>query len=149
AKQPIITSLYEDHFQNIWVGTFDEGIFFSHGGNGSFIQLRRSDGLANDNVLSISGSGGSVWDLPRGGGTRCDINSEPNSKPHVSLENFTQESGLHSSYIYQTFTDSKGLVWFATDGNGLKKLDHGNFQTYDRIDSQEINTVYSITEDLL
>jgi ligand-binding sensor domain-containing protein len=64
------------------------------------------------------------------------------------FENFTAENGLHSNYIYQTLIDSKGRVWFATDGNGLKVFEKNKFKTYDLIDTIQVHTVYSIAEDL-
>jgi ligand-binding sensor domain-containing protein len=146
-KQPIITSIYEDGLSNIWIGTFDEGIFFQPAHSNSFIKIRQPDGLANDNVLSISGDGNSIWISTLGGVTRCSMNGTVSKKSDLHFENFDGESGLHSNYIYQTFVDSKKRVWFATDGNGLKVLDAGGFKTYDQIDSNKLSTVYSIAED--
>ncbi|HUM46009.1 MAG TPA: two-component regulator propeller domain-containing protein [Chitinophagales bacterium] len=147
GEQPVITSIYEDVHHNMWVGTFDDGVFIKPSGRGNFFQVLQRDGLANDNVLSINGDVINVWIATLGGVTYCNIQMEIGERADLILQNFTQESGLHSSYLYQTFIDSKGRVWFATDGNGLKVLDNGVFQSYKMAGNVAINTVYSITED--
>lgn len=146
-KQPVITSIYEDTHQNLWIGTFDEGLFLSPADHGTFIQIRQTDGLSNDNVLAISGDQLHVWFATLGGVTRCNVQSHIEDKRDLFFENFTAKSGLNSNYLYQTFIDSRGRVWFATDGNGLKVFDGKDFTTYENADTFKINTVYSITED--
>ncbi|MEO6168466.1 MAG: two-component regulator propeller domain-containing protein [Chitinophagales bacterium] len=147
GSQPVITSIYEDRHHNMWVGTFDDGVFIKPSGRRDFFQVLQPDGLANDNVLSINGDAINVWIATLGGVTYCSIQSAITRKDDLILQNFTQESGLHSSYLYQTFIDSKGRVWFATDGNGLKVLENGIFHSYTKAGNIVINTVYSITED--
>lgn len=145
--QPVITSIYEDYHHQIWVGTFDEGVFFRPAGKHEFLKLMQRDGLANDNVLSISGDIVNVWIATLGGITRCNIQMDIENKSDLILQNFTSENGLHSNYLYQTFIDSKGRVWFGTDGNGLIVFDNGNFKSFEKAGNVPINTVYSITED--
>ncbi|MBK9730715.1 MAG: histidine kinase [Chitinophagaceae bacterium] len=147
VKQPVITSIYEDFHHQIWVGTFDDGVFLRPAGKRSFMQILQKDGLSNDNVLSVSGDMVNVWIATLGGVTRCNIQMEIESKEDLILQNYTEESGLHSNYLYQTFIDSKGRVWFATDGNGLVAFDKGVFHSYEKADNIDINTIYSITED--
>lgn len=147
AVQPVITSIYEDDHHHIWVGTFDEGVFFRPAGKREFLKLMQRDGLANDNVLSISGDIVNVWIATLGGVTRCNIQMDIENKSDLILQNFTSENGLHSNYLYQTFIDSKGRVWFGTDGNGLIVFDNGNFKSFEKAGNIPINTVYSITED--
>ncbi len=145
--EPVITSIYEDYHHNLWVGTFDKGLFLRPSGSKLFFQVLQADGLANDNVLSVSGDMVNVWIATLGGVTCCNIQMEISSKEDLLFQNFTQESGLHSNYLYQVFIDSKGRVWFATDGNGLKVFEKNTFRSYEKAGNIAINTIYSITED--
>lgn len=147
AAQPVITSVFEDYHHHLWVGTFDDGVFLRPAGKKAFLRVMQQDGLANDNVLSVSGDMINVWIATLGGVTRCNIQMDIESKGDLILQNFTSESGLHSNYLYQTYIDTKGRVWFATDGNGLIVYDNGNFRSFEKADNLAINTVYSITED--
>ncbi|MFI5134732.1 MAG: two-component regulator propeller domain-containing protein [Chitinophagales bacterium] len=147
SKELVITSIYRDVSGNIWVGTLDEGAFVLPGGKLPAMQFKERDGLVNNSVLAISGNKDVIWFATLGGASRCipsDINFK-NQKPH--FENFTEEKGLRSSYVYQIFIDSKGRTWFATDGDGLKYLADGKFYPINQVDSVKIKTVYSITED--
>jgi ligand-binding sensor domain-containing protein len=145
-KSPVITSLFKDQSGNIWVSTLDEGVFVLPKGKTPAYNFKEKDGLANDNVLAISADKNYIWFATLGGASRCSISELDLRKP--GFENFTEEKGLRSSYIYQIFTDSKGRTWFATDGEGLKYLSDGKFTTVDHIDTIRVKTVYSITEDV-
>lgn len=147
GTQPVITSIYEDHHKNLWIGTFDQGLFLRPAGKKQFIQILHQDGLANDNVLSVTGDMVNVWIATLGGVTRCNIQLDIENKNDLLFHNFSDESGLHSNYLYQVFIDSKGRVWFATDGNGLKVYENGTFRSFEKAGDEVINSVYSITED--
>lgn len=147
ARQPIITSIYEDIQHEMWIGTFDGGVFLRPAGKQQFLQILQRDGIANDNVLSVSGDMVNVWIATLGGITRCNIQMGIENKSDLILKNFTNKSGLHSNYLYQTFIDAKGRVWFATDGNGLIMFDNDVFTTFDKAGEKDIKSVYSITED--
>lgn len=144
---PVITSIYEDQESNIWIGTFDEGVFLITAANASVIHFKERNGLVNNNVLSITGSDEYIWFATLGGASRCLFRKIDFSKANPVFQNFTEERGLGSSYIYQILVDSKGRTWFATDGEGLKYLVDDQFRSVDSVNSTKIKTVYSITED--
>lgn len=146
-SEPVITSIYEDHHHNLWVGTFDKGLFLRPSGSNNFFQVLQRDGLANDNVLSVSGDMVNVWIATLGGVTCCNIQMDISTKDDLLFQNFTEESGLHSNYLYQVYIDTRGRVWFATDGNGLKVFEQDTFRSYEKAGNIAINTIYSITED--
>jgi ligand-binding sensor domain-containing protein len=146
-SEPVITSIYEDHHHNLWVGTFDKGLFLRPSGSNNFFQVLQRDGLANDNVLSVSGDMVNVWIATLGGVTCCNIQMDISTRDDLIFQNFTHESGLHSNYLYQVYIDTKGRVWFATDGNGLKVFEQDTFRSYEKAGNIAINTIYSITED--
>ena len=54
------------------------------------------------------------------------------------------KQGLSSDYIYQSFLDSKGRVWFATDGNDVDILDKEGVHHFTTGNNQK--TVFGFTE---
>ena len=54
---------------------------------------------------------------------------------------------MGNNYIYTILQDSRGNVWFGTDGNGLVKYSNGSFQFFDENSGIGDDVVYAITED--
>ena len=63
-----VLSLYEDAYQNIWIGTFGDGVYCLDPRSSAIRHLDEKNGLTNGSVLSIDGDGTykSGW-LPWGG----------------------------------------------------------------------------------
>lgn len=167
-----IISLYQDSIGHIWLGTFDHGAFRLDLRKKEALQVSQQHGLVNNNVLSITGDGDTIWLATLGGATRLVYKPVPKEvvKPAVkkpaprksrakekprppdprnifTFQNFTADNGLSSNFIYKAFIDSKGRVWFATDGKGVSVLEGTNFETYTLGEEARDNIVYSITED--
>ena len=138
-----VTCLYEDYSANIWIGTFDHGLLVLDPTTGKIDQFTEKEGLANDNVLSITGKGNVVWLATLGGASRAMIQANGS----VSFESFDQSDGLGNNYIYHVFIDSKNRVWFATDGNGISYFDNEKFNPVD-LSNIASSVIYSITEDI-
>src|SRR6185295_15811527 len=66
-----ILCMYEDPFNNVWIGTFRKGVFYYESKSGRLTHIGEADGLANDNVLSIAGKGNDVWFATLCGVSRC------------------------------------------------------------------------------
>jgi hypothetical protein len=62
------------------------------------------------------------------------------------LKNFNVKDGLPSSEVYCSFQDSRGFIWFGTDG-GVTCFDGYTFKNYTTEDGLVDNTVFGITED--
>jgi ligand-binding sensor domain-containing protein len=60
--------------------------------------------------------------------------------------NYTVEDGLPSSEVYFSFQDSKGYMWFATDG-GVCRFNGYEFEVFNTTNGLTDNTVFRITED--
>ncbi|MBB6610803.1 histidine kinase [Pontibacter sp. Tf4] len=143
-----IVSLYEDKWGYIWLGTMGQGVLRLNPETGNYKQLTITDGLVNENVLSITGKGNELWLATLGGVSKCTINGAGHTDGlNYSFRNFTQQDGLGINYIYQAFIDSRNRVWFATDGKGLTMLQNGKFTNFSEKDGLLSRTVYSITED--
>ncbi|MBK0402357.1 histidine kinase [Adhaeribacter sp. BT258] len=139
-----VISLYEDAQQFLWVGTFGGGVFRIDPETGKATQFTEKNGLVNDNVLSIAGSGNEIWLATLGGASRCKLKNNPEAS--LQFQNYNQHDGIGFNYIYQVFIDSKKRVWFATDGKGLTKLEHGRFTNYAEKEGLTSRTVYSLAE---
>ncbi|MFC5269739.1 two-component regulator propeller domain-containing protein [Adhaeribacter terreus] len=139
-----VISLYEDTQGFMWVGTFGGGVFRIDPASGRETQYTEKNGLVNDNVLSIDGSGNEIWLATLGGASWCKLNT--NDETSLQFQNFNQRDGIGFNYIYQVFIDRKKRVWFATDGKGLTKLEHGRFTNYSGKEGLTSRTVYSMVE---
>lgn len=141
-KDYFITCLYEDFKGNIWMGTFDEGIIILDPQTKKLRHFTEKQGLANNNVLSITGNTNNIWLATLGGASAATIKADGT----IAFESFDQEDGLGNNYIYQVFSDSKNRTWFATDGNGLSYYEQSQFYRVE-MDTADNRVVYSITED--
>lgn len=66
---------------------------------------------------------------------------------HYSFRNYSVAQGLGSSSINHIFQDSKGYIWFATQGGGASRFDGKNFKNFTRADGLISNDVTYVTED--
>lgn len=142
-----ILSLHEDRFGRIWTGTFDLGVFYQT--NAGWRQLTETDGLSNNNVLHISGSGELLWLATLGGVSRIRL-PDPNAAPEVI--NYSRSADLSFGFIYEVLPDGQGGIWLATDGSGLGYLSEaGHTEYYTQAvvagDTLSIRTVYSLALD--
>jgi len=138
-----IVSLFADDDLNIWIGTYNYGLYQYNFYTNKIKQFTKANGLGDDNISSITGKGTEIWLGTLGGATKMDL-----SGGVPVFENYSKGNGLSNNYVYNVFIDSKGNKWFATDGNGISKLDDKGFTNFDVIPGLEKNIVYTITEDI-
>jgi ligand-binding sensor domain-containing protein len=62
------------------------------------------------------------------------------------LKNFAVKDGLPSSEVYNVMQDSKGYLWFCTDG-GVSRYDGYSFRNFSSLNGLKDNTVFGSTED--
>ena len=143
-----ITSIYEDIFGNIWIGTMGKGVFIIDPKNGRSRNLTEDNLLIDGSVLSITGKDNRVWISSLGGAVLCKLKEENKDITELyDFENYNRVSGIGSNYIYSILIDSKDRIWFATDGRGVTMLDKGKYANF--IKQAEINrlVVYNLCED--
>ncbi len=132
--------LYEDSNGTIWIGTLDKGVFALDPDRMIWKNYTEKDGLVNNNILSITGNNNDIWFATLGGASLAKL------QPDLSLRFEPQEEkNLGSNYIYDILTDSRGRVWFATDGNGIQMLDKGQLVEV-LPDSLHNEVFYTLTE---
>ncbi|MBI1780447.1 MAG: histidine kinase, partial [Sphingobacteriales bacterium] len=143
-----ITSLYEDAYRNIWIGTMGKGIFVLNPADGSYRNINEDSLLSNGSILSITGSGNDIWISSLAGAIKCtltDANAFIRSSYHFT--NYNEVSGIGTNYIYTIFVDSKKRVWFGTDGKGITVFENNVFKNYNKQNGLEDEVIYSIAED--
>ncbi len=142
-----VLSLYEDHNHNLWVGTFGQGLYCQPEGSSQWYHYTKDNGLTDESVLAITGLDNMLWLATLGGVTRVQIEITPH--PFLlETTNYNLADGLGTNFIYTARADSKGRVWFGTDGKGLSVLQNGQIHNFQKADTIPLHTVYSITEDM-
>ncbi len=142
-----ITAIYQDEYDNIWIGTMGKGLFVLDPKSFKY-RLIDDKGSFNDaGILSISGSKNIVYVSSLQGSMMIlltSANIDIRSPYHV-IDYDSKSTG--TNYIYSIFKDSKERVWFATDGMGLTKLEDYRFTYYNNKQQIKDDRIYSITED--
>jgi ligand-binding sensor domain-containing protein len=138
-----IVCLYADEDLNIWIGTYNNGLYQYISYANQLKRFTSLNGLADNNVFSITGSQHEIWLGTFAGATKLDIGIGI-----PVFENYSKANGLSNNYVYNVFIDSKGNQWFATDGSGISKLENNIFYNYDTIKGLDKNIAYTITEDI-
>ena len=143
-----ITALYQDMYNRIWIGTMGKGIFLLDQNTGKYRRVEENDLLKKSSVLSITGRENTVFISSLEGAGSFTLSSDTTLSHTIAYTNFTNISSIGINYIYDIFKDSKGRVWFATDGRGITVMQDGNFINYDETKGLKDEVVYSITEDV-
>ena len=141
-----VTSLYEDAFGNLWIGTFGDGLYCYNTHTGKVRHITEEDGLTNGTVLSIDGNEDHVWLATLGGATEFFCAENILNSTTCDIVSFNQDDGLGTNFIYKVFVDSEKRTWFATDGKGISVLQDGKIQNFSDPDAG-VNVVYSLAED--
>jgi len=142
-----ITSLYQDFYNNIWIGTVGKGIYVMDPQTYKYRLFDENALFTNATILSITGKGKSVFVSTLQGSMAIELTGE-----NKNIQNpypFANFNNLNTSlnYSYYIYKDSKDRVWFATDGRGISVIDNAQFTNYNSREQILDDRVYSITED--
>lgn len=137
-----ISTLYEDINGIIWIGTLGKGIFHLDPRTGKQQKLLTDSIFYSGNIISISGKESDV--LIAGLEGTAIARSTPQG---INVHNFTGDKSIGNKYIYHILKDSRGRVWFATDGNGIIMQDKDRFVSFDQDRPKSESVVYRIVED--
>lgn len=64
-----------------------------------------------------------------------------------NFNSYTIKNGLPQNTVYKIFQDSKGYIWFCTDGGGVSKFDGRKHQYFDKSKGLAGNVVRDVIED--
>jgi len=143
-----IMSLCSDPYGFIWAGTFGNGIYRIDPQSNRQIKISESDGLINNNVLSIKTTKNEIWFATLGGVSKCSFVPDLKYLGHIpTFENFGKDEGLINNYIYDLHIDPSNRVWLATDGTGVCYYEDGKFYNISEDSSFNQKVVYSVTVD--
>ncbi|MFZ4057874.1 MAG: two-component regulator propeller domain-containing protein, partial [Ferruginibacter sp.] len=143
-----VTSLYEDPYHHLWIGTMGGGLFLMDIETGKYRRLNELSKTGFTDVLSITGAKNTVCVGGLQGGIIIDLNSE-NQKLETPYQFtiYNNFENLGSPYIYTVFKDSKNRIWFGTDGKGISMLENGKFTNFDDREILRDDHIYAIIED--
>jgi len=133
-------SLYKDEDGFVWVGTFNKGVFRFNPKDQTYKNFTTKDGLANDNVISISGKNRKIWFSTLGGGV-----SMLNIDQQWQFSTFNTSNGLPADYVYSSFTDYKNRTWFGLDGGNIAWYENGKLSSYHT--ENQSSAIYGFVED--
>jgi ligand-binding sensor domain-containing protein len=144
-----IIGLYQDFNHNIWIGTMGKGILVLDPETGQSRSLGENPLLQNASILSITGRGNTVC---AGGleGIAMIFNiteKNKNISEKYSFTNYNDIENVGNNYIYNVYKDSRGRIWFGTDGKGITVLENGKLTTYNKTSGLKDDHIYSFTED--
>lgn len=136
-----ISAIYGDSSKNIWLGTNSKGIFRYRQADGTFANLSKTRGLADDTIRTITGDReGSLWL----GGAFGGLNRLRDGKFKV----FGVREGLADDVVFAVIEDSSGYLWIGTN-NGLTRTHPANnsseslnFGVKDGLSNAAVDSIY-------
>ncbi len=138
-----VTALQFDGRGQLWVGTFGSGLFLYRPQSGE--KPIPIPWFLDETILDIHAAEDRVW-ISSLNGVR-EMRSEP-SHPYLTMvRRFNKQAGLGTDYVYDIFRDSRGALWFATDGAGLVRFDSTGFRHWDSTEGFEGKVAYQVVED--
>jgi len=132
--------LYVDSGGRTWIAPLQGGLrWLKERENG----VVTADGIANDVVYSITGTGkDDVWvGRQQGGLTHLRYLSHS-----FTARTYTQADGLAQNSVYSVYRSRDGTVWSGTLNSGVSQLKNGHFTNYTTADGLAANTISSIAE---
>lgn len=127
-----IESLFVDSNQNIWAGSWGNGLYLLKKGSKKFINysIKNTKGqLGSNYIFSITEDlSGTIWFTSWDKGLHS-FNPDTNKFVHHTSNPFVK-SGIHNSVSRKVMVDKKDNLWLTTTDKGLfkiKKLKNGTF----------------------
>jgi ligand-binding sensor domain-containing protein/serine phosphatase RsbU (regulator of sigma subunit) len=71
----------------------------------------------------------------------------PSAAQQYNFKNYTSKNGLAGSIVNSIFQDSKGYIWFGTQGGGVSRFNGKSFENYSKAQGLIANDVTYVTED--
>jgi ligand-binding sensor domain-containing protein/signal transduction histidine kinase len=139
-KSQSMGPLHVDSGGRTWIAPIQGGLqWLERGKTGDVV----ADGIANDVVYSIHGTGkDDVWVARQQGGL-THLRYSGNS---ITAKTYTQAEGLAQDRVFAVHVSRDGTVWSGTLNSGVSELKNGHFTNYTTADGLAANTISSIAE---
>lgn len=116
-----VYALMEDHYGNIWAGTYNNGLFRIDAETGEITQYKPDPStpgsIPHKTVIDIfEDSKNNIWIATTGGGFAKFISQNQTFKP------YTVANGFPASTYYKILEDNNGYLWI-TSNKGLLQFD--------------------------
>ena len=124
VKSDDIQTVFIDSKENVWLGSWDEGIYFLKKGSNSFVNFNtnNSQGIASNRMMSFSeDSNGIIWIGTYLRGLHYYVPAE-NKFYHCESTPFSL-NGLTNGDIRKVLVDSKNRIWIGST-LGLFRVTH-------------------------
>jgi ligand-binding sensor domain-containing protein len=139
-KSQSMGPLHVDSGGRTWIAPIQGGLRWLKQGKTGVVT---ADGIANDVVYSIAGTGkDDVW-VGRQQGGLTHLRYSGNS---LTAKTYTQADGLAQNRVYAVYRSRDGTVWSGTLSGGVSGLKNGHFTNYTTTDGLAANTISSIAE---
>jgi signal transduction histidine kinase/streptogramin lyase len=133
--------LHVDSGGRTWIAPIQGGLRWLKEGKSGVVT---ADGIANDVVYSIAGTGkDDVW-VGRQQGGLTHLRYSGNS---FTAKTYTQRDGLAQNSVYAVYQSSDSAVWAGTLSGGVSRFQNGKFRTFTTADGLSSDTVNAIIED--
>jgi PAS domain S-box-containing protein len=139
-KSQSMGPLHVDSGGRTWIAPIQGGLRWLKEGKSGAVT---ADGIANDVVYSVAGTGNDdVW-VGRQQGGLTHLRYSGNS---FTAKTYTQADGLAQNRVYAVYRSRDGTVWSGTLSSGVSELKNGHFTNYTTTDGLAANTISSIAE---
>ncbi len=139
-KSQSMGPLHVDSGGRTWIAPIQGGLRWLKEGNTGVVT---ADGIANDVVYSIAGTGKDELWLGRQQGGLTHLRYFGDS---FTAKTYTQADGLAQNSVYTVYRSRVGTVWSGTLNRGVSELKNGHFTNYTTTDGLAANTISSIAE---
>jgi ligand-binding sensor domain-containing protein/signal transduction histidine kinase len=140
-KRQSMGPLHVDSGGRTWVAPIQGGLRWLKEGKSG---VAAADGITNDVVYSIAGSGkDDVW-VGRQHGGLTHLRYSGNS---LTAKTYTQRDGLAQNSVYSVYQSPDSTVWAGSLSGGVSRFQNGKFRTFTAADGLSSNTVNVIVED--
>lgn len=139
---PVISCFFTMDENNIWAGSFGQGLFLLNHDGDIIRHFTEADGLPNNSILSIKGNDHQIVIASLGGAGYA----QKTSLGDWNFSTLDSDAGPGTNYVYDALIDQKGRFWFATDGKGAGYFENHHFHmlTHELLAEK---TIYSLCED--
>lgn len=154
-----VYSINEDAFNNIWIGTFGDGLCFTRNNDSKNLTFKRyntnNSALSNDLVRYVKADSDSNLWVATSFGLNL-VRSRQLEKDSIAFETFFHNSKINESLSYNDIIiikeDSNKKLWFGTFGGGVNQLclpvtDSLRFKVFNTDKGLSNDVVYAIEEE--